>query len=264
MRIGLMFLLFVFFTFINKSVAQQINPPGTTWLRDNIYIDETPMLNVHYREYEHMMRTIAKFNMDTFLQLVNSAPYFGYNMSNFFETFKNITPQGDSAIYILNQAASVSWKNGIDYKTYLNKPTYNFYPLINISYDVAVKFCEWRTAMVQLVYSADATEEDRKKHHKKIKYRLATKEEWEYALKKFAGNKNLCIRKPKHNETLPNLKGKTGCINLTNLSEMVVEKTVVKGYNWKNADYKYNLNTTIESKSPADWITFRCVCEVED
>lgn len=262
MRIGFLIFVVEFCSLTNSSFAQKENPVGTIWLRDNLYIDATPLLNVHYREYEYYMRTFARFNLDTLQQIVAAAPYYGYSVNKLIDT---LTPNADSARYKINQTAPVTWNNWVDYKTYLNNPAYNFYPLINISHDLAIEFCKWRTAMVQLSYSAVASSREmREKHHKKIKYRLATKEEWEYALTKFKNSKELCELKPKRNETLPKVKAKKHCFTLANLSEIVAERTVVKGCNWKRTECKEDLNATFESTAAADCITFRCVCEVED
>ena len=51
---------------------------------------------------------------------------------------------------------------------------------------------------------------------------------------------------------------------LTNFSEMVAEKNVAKGKNWKEIATINNPNATCHYSKPTDWLTFRCVCEVED
>lgn len=247
----------------DQIIAQKTNPPGTIWLRDNIYIDAAPLANIHYREYEHTMRSFYNFNLDSIVKNAASAPFFGNDHRNFLDNMHPV-PNPDSSRYKINQDAAVSWDHWVSFREYLNNSSYNFYPLVNISYDLAIEFCKWRTAMVQLSYSNNFPIEERYKFHKKIKYRLATSEEWEFAVKKFSNSKNLYIRKAKHKEIVAKLREITSCFTLTNLSEMVSEKNIVKGCNWKQKDCKQELNVTFESKSPADWITFRCVCEVVD
>ena len=262
----LRFLIFIvgFGCLPNTLIAQKINPPGTVWLRDNIYIDQAPMLNIHYREYEYMLRTMAYFNLDSIQQMAAAAPYFGYNMNRLFDALQVLPPRRDSADYMISKTATVSWNNWVDFQTYHYSPNFNFYPMVNISYEVAVKFCEWRTAIVQLNYATALSENERQKSHKKIRYRLATKEEWEYAIKKFSELQHCKTVHAKGKEILPAVKPKSDWLVLTNLSEIIQERHLVKGCNWKQTDCSEPLNTTFDSNAPNDWITFRCVCQVED
>src|SRR5690349_18068944 len=52
-------------------------PPGTVWLRDSIFIDQRPVENIHYLEYEHWMRDILNFNPDCFQRVVDTLRLFG-------------------------------------------------------------------------------------------------------------------------------------------------------------------------------------------
>ena len=52
-------------------------------------------------------------------------------------------------------------------------PDWNFIPVTNISYSAAETYCEWLT----LAYNSYS----KKKRHKKVKFRLPTEEEWEFA-----------------------------------------------------------------------------------
>jgi len=235
--------LILVLSFSISGFAQKANPPGTIWLRDNLYVDLTPIANVHYREYEYAMRTYIKYNLNAVQTAVASLPYFGVNFKGFFDSL-HITPNPDSTALKIDPESSMSRSEPENFEIYLNHPSYNNYPLVNISYDLAKVFCAWRTAMVQLIYSRAVTEKKRKKYHKKVLYRLATKEEWEYALRKFEKSKRFC--QLRNSGPAPR-----NYFTINNLPELVEEKNIL-------------VNTVSNHKPPADSIVFRCICEVED
>jgi hypothetical protein len=82
----------------SEEPKQPENPPGTIWLRDNLYIDRTAIANVHYREYEYYNRKFSKYNFSQNDSIVNSLPYFGYEGISFIKNFV-FTPNPDSARY---------------------------------------------------------------------------------------------------------------------------------------------------------------------
>ena len=51
---------------------------------------------------------------------------------------------------------------------------------------------------------------------------------------------------------------------LNDLSEIVADKQVAKGRNWKDSTSWKNINFTTSYQDACNWLTFRCVCEVED
>jgi formylglycine-generating enzyme required for sulfatase activity len=57
---------------------------------------------------------------------------------------------------------------------YLRHPAYNKYPVVGVSYNQAIAFANWMTEK----YNSQLDEE---KEFKKVKFRLPTEEEWEYA-----------------------------------------------------------------------------------
>jgi len=243
MRLRFQILVLALVVFTTEGFAQKVNPPGTTWLRNNLYIDLAPIANVHYKEYEYSMSKFIKYNLDTFQKLVTSLPYFGVNTKAFLEGLK-IQPYLDSANFKINPEESISWDKPANFEIDLNLPSYNNYPIVNASYDLAKYFCAWRTAMVQLHYSASTSEKERHKFYKKVAYRLATKEEWEFAQAKFSNTKKF----PQLKSASP---AKENYFTITNLSEFVDDKNVF-------------VNTRVDFKPPANLTTFRCVCEVEN
>ena len=241
-RISLLIILNLFLQ-IGNTFSQKTNPPGTTLLRDNLYIDLAPMANIHYREYEYFMSNFINYNLDSFQKLVASLPMSGVAFKEFLTQLR-FEPNRDSATLKINRDATFSWSKPENFEIYLSHPAYNFYPVVNITYEMAKGFCEWRTAAVQLNYASATSEKEREKHFRKIKYRLLTREEWEFAKQKFTQTKRLY----QSQQPSPPFKKR---FTITNLAELV------------NSDGML-VNSVSEVRPNIDMITFRCICEVED
>lgn len=201
------------------------------------------MANVHYREYEYFMRSFINYNLDSFQKVVASSPNLGVDFKAFLNQLK-LEPNPDSNNLKINREAVFSWTKPENLEIYLSHPSYNSYPVVNISFDLAKQFCAWRTSVVQLDYATATTEKERQKHYKTIKYRLPTKEEWEYAKQKFT--QTMKIYQSQHPSTP--VKGR---YTITSLAELLDDGDILA-------------NSSAGERPNADMITFRCICEVED
>ena len=106
-RISLFIILNLFLQ-IGNTFSQKTNPPGTTLLRDNLYIDLAPMANIHYREYEYFMSNFINYNLDSFQKLVASLPMSGVAFKEFLTQLR-FEPNRDSANLKINRDATFSW-----------------------------------------------------------------------------------------------------------------------------------------------------------
>lgn len=233
-------------------------------MRDSIFIDQRPVENIHYLEYEHWMRDVLNFNPDCFQRIVDTLRLYGVERDSIpYKQLCKARFEDDSLV--INYETPVAWsKEGTG--TYIRSPATRRYPLINISYEAAKAYCRWRTNAVMLMYATSPNEKGRKKFYKKIQYRLPTQEEWEFALTTF--QKEAYIPTAKGNSSLVAqpfpVGGEKAIYALSNVSEMVAEKGVAKGWNWKDKN-SYNKNDfTTTYQYPSDWLGFRCVCEVRD
>lgn len=241
--------------------AQKKAPPGTIWLHNNIYIDKKPVATVYYREYEYALGKLYRFQLDSLEKYVNELPYYGNKLFlNFAKTKMPANP--DSAKFIISPTATTTWLNWVALRPYVYGPKYNHYPVVQVSKEIAAWFCRWRTAMVQMLYSNFENRSERNSHYRKIKYRLPTTDEWNYAVEKFSALRDIKFANAKKLEILPELKTGANTFLLTPLSELVGDSSIVKGRSWKYPNL--SLTATTPYQGPTDWIGFRCVCEVED
>lgn len=142
-----------------KVPKQQLVPPGTVWLRDSTFIDETEVRNLDYLEFLYWTRNY------------------------------------DSANYVKMLPDTLCWRQSGVYNEpfvmyYLRHPAYRDYPVVGVSYEQAGAFCKWRAERInQFVYLQVHREIKhitvdsiyRIKAPRYVECHLPSREEWEYA-----------------------------------------------------------------------------------
>jgi len=255
-----------------KAVIER-NAPGTLWLKNNLFMDETEICNLDYLEYLHWCYRKDK------------------------EQYKKARP--DTACWLNSE---FNYKCLVEY--YLRHVANRDYPVVGLSYTQAQLYCKWRTDRVNdVAYMYE--------HHlkslpdsglvipQKVIYRLPTSEEWEYAAmaglnqKKYPlGFEELYMSTTKTKEQFNfQLLSRTECdprsqpTNLSysgypnryglynmlgNVSEIVAD-SMFKGLNYSTyLDGKpltqevYNHKMSFKYTRPEPWLGFRCICEVKD
>jgi formylglycine-generating enzyme required for sulfatase activity len=276
---------------VRKTPKQKLTPPGTVWLRDNVFIDETEVTNFSWVEFLYWTKT--------------------KNPLSYNKMYPDTVCWSRADVGSASELASL----------YLYHSAYRNYPAVGISYEQAVAFCNWRSDRVnEFLY----IKEKKLKHHpdsnyvarapKKVKYRLPSKAEWEYAAaaglefcnfpmgyesiidkygipvsntfefysyykKDFANcSDTLFIVDP----TEPVYSGKPNKYGLYqilgNVSELIAD-SLYKGLSFTSPIYSikreesesgsYTISTEIYNYKldkkytrPEPWIGFRCICEV--
>ena len=104
----------------NDDVMSDWNNTPRRVTVSSFYIDETEVANVHYREYLHWL---------------------------------GITFGGDSSILNKCIPDSLVWREELSYnepyvESYFRYPSYNFFPVVGVSWKQAHDFCTWRTDRV--------------------------------------------------------------------------------------------------------------------
>ncbi len=215
------------------------NPPGTIKIKEGFYVDQVEISNLAWREFMYWTKR---------------------NYGGKSKEYNEILP--DTTVW----AGEKLTENQINY---LRHPIFQYYPVVGISYEQAVLFCEWRSDAVNL---AIWLKEKKLKYDEYIKskdkntdipkyceYRLPSKEELIDLLK----NENIKLIDEK-NSTSKHLtysyeKKEENCIYgiNTNVSEMTLEKGIAIGGNWKIG----NNSSEVKYDKASHFIGFRCVCE---
>lgn len=243
--------------------AKEIIPPGTVKINDSLFIDQTEIRNLDYAEYVYWNYKVKGPESDEY---ASSLPDTNVWSSAFNEPFV---------------------------KLYFRHPAYREYPVVGVSYEQAVAYCEWRSDRVnEFIYikenKIDYSElKNIKDVPQKFHYRLPTKEEWEgiaaldyskktknqLKKKKYFGMKmynlihvedmiadsdNADITAPVKSYW-PNSLG-VFCI-IGNVAEMTSEKGLAKGGSWKHKNDEVQVEKDFAYEKPESWLGFRCVCE---
>lgn len=139
-------------------------PPGTVWLRDSLFIHQHEITNLDYHEFLYWIRRYH------------------------YEAYYASLP--DTLVWrkITNVPDSFAWY-------YLRHSTFQDYPLVGVSMAQANAYCDWLTVRVNEMLYLRYTKNGRKlmRNHiwdpvergvlipSTLRYRLPTREEWEYA-----------------------------------------------------------------------------------
>lgn len=232
---------------------QTFVPFNTKKIDQNLFIDETEISNINWKEYLKWIE--LKYSKNS-------------------KEYKKALP--DTTVW------SSYLKNQYAYdKHYFSHPAYNNYPVVGITYEQAISFCKWRTDRVK-----EYAEKNQKElFPKNFAYRLPSKKEWELAAsvgfdeKTIKKSKDLPIYNIKRDSSYfssntnrdnvditapvksywPN---SLGIYNLTgNVAEMVQEKGIAKGGSWKHIEEECETNKDINYQNQSCWLGFRCVFE---
>jgi formylglycine-generating enzyme required for sulfatase activity len=278
-----------------------INPPNCQLLYNNVFIDETEIINLNWLEY---MFYVKRDSSQEFYksQLIDST--FHLNIGSF---------------------------------EYLHHPRFRNYPVVGVSYEQAKAYCKWRSNVVnvELKNLKNNYFSELRKTLKNVglevyyEFRLPTIEEWEYAaqgglkfedyphgiIEKFYKIKNddfvskgekisevrKCVESLKEDfkkgmgvfGIQANVKEKywikttnsyVDCteygvvpttevhefnsnnfklFNMTgNVAEMTAEKGIAKGGSFKENYDSFNIKTNFKYESSQNWLGFRCICVV--
>ena len=268
-RISLIFIISISGCTVFKKNPTNENPPGTVQINDTLYIDETEVTNISWREYLYYLSSIEK------------------------DEGKYQTALPDTLVWNSDTSASPLSEY------YHRHPSFNNYPVVGISYLQAIEFCKWRTyAANQGIYLGKI--KNPMTHLKdsfpiKFYYRLPTQEEWEtvasgnltatefpYGYKdvytKWRGKKSKmfnCIFPGDHphpsDPHSPDIKIYTADVKaflpnfydaynmIGNVAEMISEKGVAKGGSFIHPLDSCKVSINQYYSKPEMWLGFRCI-----
>lgn len=269
---------------VNDKNVEVPRPPMTVKIDNNLFMDETEISNINYREYLYWLQAIHGVES---------------------ENHNNALP--DSTV----------WRTKLYYgepytASYFRHSAYNDYPVIGISYNQAIDYAKWRSDRVfeqillqqgKISYTTQNAENyfsidkyyngqlENVKPDYTIpypQYRLPTKEEWENAAKGLTtdmyglNNESKAVKKAqKQGGNLFNLKYENaqnnanitaptksflendfGLYNMIgNVGEMVAEQGIAKGGSWTHNLTESQISNDLKYESPTRWLGFRNICE---
>jgi formylglycine-generating enzyme required for sulfatase activity len=146
---------------------EKLTPPNCVVLREETFLDETEIANIHWLEFLH---------------------YAAKDSSR--EYYESMLP--DTAAWTTAALPSIfidhARKMNVDSSTsnrdfpsqYLRYPAYRYYPVVGISYAQATEFCKWRSEAVNVVVNKKLAE-SKKDYRVHYKYFLPTIEDLAFA-----------------------------------------------------------------------------------
>jgi formylglycine-generating enzyme required for sulfatase activity len=252
--------LVLVFSFTNKK--KEFSPPGTVKINDSLYADLVEISNFGWQEYELWTKN-----------------KFGPNSKEHLNTLPDTTVWRQTGSY-----------NEPYVQYYYRHPAYKEYPVVGVSYEQALQYCQWRTERVKEHFA-----KTKKYAGVEFKYKLPSKKEWEL----MSGNCTDLLKNAGKNE-----KGQIAFNHrwakddeewmkdveragnhyssdifapvfsywpnnlklynmLGNVAEMVSEKGISKGGSWMNVLEECNIENDIPYSGPSAVVGFRCACVVK-
>lgn len=163
---------------VRKVDQNKFAPPGTMWVKDNVYMDIFEISNENWHEY-YLSVLENNEDKDTVLDFTKILP------DNVFPTDSSVLGTTTSTTGL----GSKKSKNNF-FNVYYHHYYFAHYPVIKLTKEKAVNFCEWRTKVVNSYLAVEMGEIDEMSYvpdhiykgvKQRVKYRLPTKEEWEIA-----------------------------------------------------------------------------------
>ena len=254
-------------------------PPGTVQINDTFFVDKTEIANVHWREYLYYLLDVKKDTI-AYQKALPDTTVWGVD---------TISDRYDSTYQL--QITTFSPNPLSEY--YFRHPGFNNNPVVGITYEQAIAFCQWRSDRVNELY---ATMPENKRPFKKVTYRLLTEQEWELIA---AGN--LPVEKHPYGYDSVYKKWKKEYYNafnckfsadtpfyklwgemkiytssaysyfpnsshtyniIGNVAEMVAEKGIAKGGSFVHTLEECKITNDQYYTKPERWLGFRCVAVV--
>lgn len=237
------------------SAQESPVPPNMAQISTQLFVDPTEIANIHWQEY---LSSVKKDSSATFYASQKPDPF--------------VNNHEGGPLYL--------------------HPAHRFKPIVGVSFAQVQNFCQWRSRIV--------TEQYNQEHHEQagkyeFVYRLPEESEWEQAaqgglemslypygllnLEKIDPKKPVRMHPPAPLINYKNDRHKLfklekifafdnpngyGLYNMIgNVAEMIQEEGVAKGGSWMHRLQECKIRMKQYYTTPANWLGFRCVCEVK-
>jgi len=224
---------------IDSNIWADLNPPGTIKINDSLYIDSSPVTNFGFLEYLTSLEEINSLGLESTKEYT---AHIKATKANLITVIKY-----PSHLKILEKQ-----NNYLTKKRYFKNVKYQYFPVLTITKEQAIEFCEWRTEMVKLVWKNKPEFTIKNRLAEKIKYRLPTIIEYNKAAYAFGLKNKLKIQNKKSPLKFKPSKSKTNFF-VFNISEYSLSDAIFNSFNKEQSSEKY-IN---------EYMGFRCICEVK-
>ncbi|MDX2190598.1 MAG: SUMF1/EgtB/PvdO family nonheme iron enzyme [Bacteroidota bacterium] len=172
----------------DPSINGLPTPPNGVHLFDNVFIEDSEIMNAHYLEFLHHIAQDSSLELAK--KLYPDTNIFGVKHRDAF--INSFTP------FYSNNSANLQYlrkmhhdesiekgKHVFHWYNYFSFEGTKYYPVVGITYEQALKYCQWRSAYVTNEFQKEIT---KNKKYPTLKYkkviftfRLPTEKEWEFA-----------------------------------------------------------------------------------
>ena len=263
------------FDILNDSI---IVPPNGILIENNVFLDDSEVMNLHYLEYLHF---IAQDSSEQ--AIVNAYPdtsIFGTKHLNHLLKQKDhyYKKRGEKHIPLSiihhdehkhEPAQKHHWWN------YFSYSGTKHHPVVGISYEQALAYCAWRSQFITNLYNnvLQKKAKYRKLNNKYVQFEFTLPEVdiWLKACKDDTYNSSFSyhiskLNSPQHDQpcaAFDNSPNNIGYYNLIgNVAEMTSVKGIAKGGSFFQTFEECNPTKSITYSKPERWLGFRCMCKV--
>ncbi|MBC7390299.1 MAG: SUMF1/EgtB/PvdO family nonheme iron enzyme [Opitutaceae bacterium] len=279
------------FDVINESL---IVPPNGIFLSDNIFMDDSEVMNSHYLEYLHFLAQDS--SDEAIIKAYPDTAIFGKRHLNDFlkirkEYYKKQGKKRKPVSLLFHDELVHPPSSKHHWYNYFSYRETRHFPVVGIDYQQAVSYCKWRSDFVSNYFNDVLKKKSKYKAFKdkvvRFEFFLPTEAEWESAA--FANgdprNSHFGLNEaPADSSVYFNIKftdnqkyknkiqpeyiyshtpNSSGFYNLIgNVSEITVIKGISKGGGFIHTAVQCNPKNHISYSKPQKWLGFRCVCKV--
>jgi formylglycine-generating enzyme required for sulfatase activity len=160
-------ILLIVFLSSSFVYCQSAKPPGTIKFNDSLYIDSTPITNYMFIEYLTAKDFLDKKGFESYKDFSEAHPGVIYS-DVVMKEFDCPSP------FLINIAPS---SNYLKRKNYHIDTLYLDHPVLTVTKEQAIDYCQWRTEVVQDLWIYHQDQENKKDLATRIRYRLPSKTE---------------------------------------------------------------------------------------
>jgi hypothetical protein len=255
-----------------------IVPPNGILIANNVFLDDSEVMNLHYLEYLHFL--VQDSSEQAIIKAYPDTSIFGTKHLNHLLKHKNhyYKKKGEKHIPL-----SVIHHDELKHEPTQKHHWWNYFsytgtkhnPVVGISYEQALAYCAWRSLFITNLYNNVLKKKSKYKklNNKYIQFEfsLPDADTWTKACKDdtYNNTSNYYIAKPnspKHEHpsaAFDNTPNTAGFYNLIgNAAEMTSSKGIAKGGSFLQTLEECKPTNNLTYSKPERWLGFRCMCKV--